>query len=179
MGMRNDVHRRTLKEMGTPIPQGRTLACVFCWSDKLVFATCEGTKGPEHLHVRCGECRAVGPPVQPGDKGAAIAAWELRTPNVALAKKLTAPEAVRFFNGKVCRDGRRAKDLEPCPFCGYARIIFVETGVISYHAFMGCVRCGTEGPWATYRKDARDLWNQAHTENKKWVSGFAKDLVEA
>jgi len=151
------------------------MPCPFCGSIKL--AVC---RHGDHTHVKCGECRGFGPPVDKkgASPSAAMDAWELRAPGPELAKKMSAPMARQFFKGKAVRVSFNRLGLSPCPFCGNAAIGFYEDGVLSYRMFAGCYRCGTEGPWANGRKDARIMWNQAHSRVKKWRGGWAKFLVE-
>lgn len=176
-----------LPKLGKPILRGEALPCRFCGSILLVLHTCHRYVGrkslkevPEHIHVRCGDCKAIGPSVKLGPRARELAlwAWTLYAPSPDLASRLWNPRVRKSHSSKEYRGRRKFPRIEPCSFCGSAWAWLLETGVLNYRMYVACDHCGAEGPWATNKPDARILWNQAYTFHKKWISGFALKPVK-
>ena len=60
------------------------------------------------------------------------------------------------------------KDIKPCPFCGLNTDLYVgqpDKYGETYHTFIYCLNCGSQGPWADFTKADPSLSEVAKITN--------------
>jgi len=55
-------------------------------------------------------------------------------------------------------EGTSLKHLEPCPFCGEAKLVSVVVGVHEFYVY--CSRCYARGPDRRVKEHAIATWNR-------------------